>query len=52
MAGGVDEVQAAVDAGILDVSVAHGSQFLAQVSTVLIFDVFDDRVPAVRVNLR
>jgi len=47
MAGGVDEVQAAVNTGVLDVSVTHSSQFFAEVSAMLIFDVLDDRVPAI-----
>jgi len=46
MASGVDEVQAAVDARVLDVSVTHGGQLLAQVRAVLVFDVFNDWVPA------
>jgi hypothetical protein len=46
VSGGADEVQAAVNAGVLDVSVSHGSQLLAEVRTVLVLDVFDDRVPA------
>jgi len=44
----VDEVQAAVDARILDVPVSHRRQFLAQIRAVLILDVLDDRVPATR----
>jgi len=46
MAGGVDEVQTAVDARVLDVSVTHSRQFLAQVRAVLVFDVFNDSIPA------
>ena len=46
MAGGVDEVQAAVDAGVLDVTITHGSQLLAKVRGVLVLDVFNDRIPA------
>ena len=43
---GVDEVQRAVDPRVLDVSVAHGSQLLAQVCAVLVLDILNDRVPA------
>jgi len=42
----LDEVQAAVDASILDVAVALGGELLAQVGRVLVLDVLDDRVPA------
>jgi hypothetical protein len=46
VSGGADEVQAAVNASVLDVSVSHSSQLLAEVRAVLVFDVLDDRVPA------
>ena len=46
MSSGADEVQAAVNASVLDVSVSHGSQLLAEVRAVLVLDVLDDRVPA------
>lgn len=46
VAGGVDKVQAAVDARVLDVAVAHGGELLAEVRAVLVFDVLDNRVPA------
>ena len=46
MAGRVDEEEAAVDTSVLDVAVAHGSEFLAEVRAVLVLDVLDDRVPA------
>jgi hypothetical protein len=42
----LDEEQAAVDAGVLQVPLALGGQFLAQVGRVLVFDIFDDGVPA------
>lgn len=41
-----DEVEAAVDAGVHDVSVPHRGELFAKVSRVLVFDVFDDGVPA------
>jgi hypothetical protein len=46
VAGGVEEVQAAVDAGVLDVAVPHGGKLLAEVRAVLVLDVLDDGVPA------
>ena len=46
VAGRVDEEEAAVDARVLDVAVADGGELLAEVGAVLVFDVFDDRVPA------
>ena len=50
MACGVDEVQAAMDARILNVTVSHGRQFLAEVRAVLVLDVLDNRVPAAEKN--
>lgn len=46
MAGGLDEEQAAVDTGILDVALTLSSEFLAQVGGVLILDILDNGVPA------
>ncbi len=46
VASRVDEVEAAVDSRVLDVSVSHSGELLAEVSTVLVLNVFDDRVPA------
>lgn len=46
MARRADEVQTAVDAGILDVALTLGGELFAQVCGVLIFDVLDDGVPA------
>lgn len=46
VAGGLDEEEAAVDAGILDVALTLGCELLAQVGGVLILDVLDDGVPA------
>ena len=42
----VDEEQAAVDARVLDVTVALRSELLAEVRAVLVLDVLHDRVPA------
>lgn len=46
VARGLDEEQAAVDAGINDVALTLCRELLAQVSRVLILDVFDNGVPA------
>lgn len=46
MARRLDEEQAAVNTGILDVTLTLSSEFLAEVGRVLILDVLDDRVPA------
>ena len=44
--GGLDEEQAAVNTGILDVTLTLSSEFLAEVCRVLILDVLNNRVPA------
>lgn len=44
--GGLDEEQAAVDAGVLDVTLSLGCELLSQVRGVLILDILDDRIPA------
>lgn len=46
VAGGLNEEQAAVDAGVLNVSLALGGEFLVQVCAILVFDILDDGVPA------
>lgn len=43
---GLNEEQAAVNAGVLNVLVAVGCELLTQVGGVLVFDVLDDGVPA------
>jgi hypothetical protein len=47
VAGGGDEVEAAVDASVDNVLVAHCGKLLAKVGRVLVLDVLDDGVPAV-----
>ena len=42
----LDEEQAAVNPGVLDVALALRGEFLAEVGGVLILDIFDDRIPA------
>src|ERR1700761_4944373 len=46
MAGRLNEEEAAVNASVLQISLTLSSKLLAQISTVLIFDVFDDWIPA------
>lgn len=46
MAGGLNEEQAAVDTGILNVALTLSSELLAKVCGVLILDILDNRVPA------
>lgn len=43
---GLDEEEAAVNAGVLDVTLSLCCELLAQVRGVLILDILDDRVPA------
>lgn len=43
--GGADEVETAVDTSVLDVALALSRELLAKVGAVLVFDVFDNRVP-------
>jgi len=38
-----------MDTRILDVSVSHGCELFAQICAVLVFDVFDNGIPAVSV---
>ena len=44
--GRLDEEQAAVDPGVLDIALALRSKFLPKVGGVLILDVLDDGIPA------
>ena len=46
MARGLDEEQAAVDSGILDITFTLGCEFLSEVCRVLILNVLDNWVPA------
>lgn len=45
MARGLDKEQAAVDTGILDITVTLGREFLAEVGRVLVLDVLHNGVP-------
>lgn len=47
MAGGVNEEEGAVDTCVDNVLVTHSSELFAEVSRVLVLDVFDDGVPAI-----
>jgi len=51
VAGGRDEEQAAVDTGVLDEAITHGSQLLAKEGRVLVLDVLDDGLPAETGNI-
>ena len=46
MAGRLNEEEAAVDAGILDVALSLGGELLAEVCGVLVLDVLHNRIPA------
>jgi len=46
MARRLDEEEAAVDTGILDVALSLGGQLLSKIGRVLVFDVFDNWIPA------
>ena len=46
MSGRRNEVQAAMNAGILNIPLTLGCEFFAQVGGVLILDIFDDGIPA------
>ena len=43
----LDEEEAAVDSGVLDVSLSLGGELLAEIGRVLVLDVLDDGIPAV-----
>ena len=46
MAGGTDEIENAMDSGVFNLTVSIGGKLFAEVSAVLVLDVFDDGVPA------
>lgn len=52
MARWLDEEQAAVNAGILDIAVTLGSKFLSEVCRMLVLDVLHNWVPAAPRQLR
>ena len=47
MSGRTDKVEAAMDACILDVTVTHSRQLLAQIRAVLVLDILHNGVPAI-----
>lgn len=52
MTGWLNEEETTMDTGVLDVTFSLGGKFFAQVGGMLIFDVLDNRVPAIqRVSL-
>ena len=48
MASGVDKEETAVDTRVLDVPITHRGELFAQVGTMLVFDVFNNGVPAMK----
>lgn len=46
MTGWLDEEETAVNTCILDIAFSLGGEFFAKIGRVLVFDVFDDRIPA------
>lgn len=52
MTGRLDEEKTTMHASILNVSLSLSCQFLAQIRGMLIFDIFDDGIPARRNKLR
>lgn len=48
MARGLDEEETAVNAGVLNVALSLGSEFLSEICRVLVLDVLDDGIPAKR----
>jgi hypothetical protein len=44
--GWLNEEQTAVNTCVLNVAFSLGGEFFAEIGRVLVFDVFDDRVPA------
>lgn len=52
MTGWLNEEETTMDTGVLDVTFSLGGKFFPQVCGMLIFDVLDNRVPAIqRVSL-
>lgn len=47
VACGVDEVQTAMDASVLDETITHGGKLLAEVRAVLVLYVLHDRIPTI-----
>ena len=51
MARGLNEEEAAVNAGVGDIAFSLGGKFFSEVGRMLIFDVLDDWVPAKRTSV-
>jgi len=51
MAGRLNEEQAAVDSGVLDVALSLSGELLSEVGRVLVLDILDDGVPTARVSI-
>lgn len=48
MTGWLNEEETAMDTGVLDVTFSLGGKFFSEVGGMLIFDVLDNRVPAIQ----
>jgi hypothetical protein len=46
MTSRIDEIEAAMNARVLNVPIPHCREFLAQISAVLVLDILDNGVPA------
>lgn len=42
----LDEEEATMNAAVLDVALSLGGQFLSEIGGVLVFDIFDNWIPA------
>ena len=49
--GWLNEEQAAVNSGVLDIALSLSGELFSEVCRVLVFDVLDDRVPTARVSI-
>lgn len=47
----IDEEKRAMNPSVLDMAVSHRRQLLSEVRAVLVLDIFDDRIPAIRRRL-
>jgi hypothetical protein len=48
MTGGIDEKQSTMNSGILNVTISHSRQLFSEVCTVLVLNILDNRVPAIK----
>ena len=52
MTRGLNEEETAVDTSVLNVSITLSREFFPQIGGMLILDVFDNRIPAMRQERR